>query len=326
MRPDRPRPTACLRGRSCPEGWVQERRSPERSGLFSGRRSEQPDDGRIGDGSELGKLRGQVARRTAQVRHRLAGVDAEQRPISGISWPNPRAPFGDSARMEPRPLIDQHDEVPGEIFLKTSAGAPRIGRADFRDTPGHRPVDRAVRAPGGHRDRLTRTLTEKDFHITGIIGNMHMGEPRTASAGKRAAVRQRRLPAAEICHCMTWFGCTSNCGASSGSVFSPPNGRQRHLGLEGRAMVPPQSSGHGLSPLSASCRCRADNPFIAPVQIPRSTYPAATVRGNTGAIAPNMERACRDDERRVSPFAAARTCQTPPSPCRRTPLQSPSFA
>lgn len=164
MRPDRPRPTACLRGRSCPEGWVQERRSPERSGLFSGRRSEQPDDGRIGDGSELGKLRGQVARRTAQVRHRLAGVDAEQRPISGISWPSPRAPFGDSARMEPRPLIDQRDEIAGRNLPqdqrrrppdrpcrlprhpRPSAGRPRCQGSGWTSRPAY---------PHPHRKRFS---------------------------------------------------------------------------------------------------------------------------------------------------------------------------
>lgn len=49
------------------------------------------------------------------------------------------------------------------------------------------------------------------------------------------------------------------------------DGRQRHLRLEGRAVVPARSSRHGVSSLSASCRCRADDPLNTPVQISQAS-------------------------------------------------------
>ena len=53
-----------------------------------------------------------------------------------------------------------------------------------------------------------------------------------------------------------------------------PDGSKRDLGLKSRAVIPAWSSGHLLYSFSASsCRLRAENPIIQPVQISQATSP-----------------------------------------------------
>lgn len=114
-----------------------------RSGVVGGERQVDP--------AELGELRGQVARGAVQVRHRLAGVDPEERRGFRHQLAEATRAFRrQRGRVEARLLVDQRDEEPDEIFLFEAGASDRgIGRIDLGDTLGHRLVNGPSDVPGG---------------------------------------------------------------------------------------------------------------------------------------------------------------------------------